>query len=110
MAIFVTNHSSRNHRDSYAYRDYDFPIGETVEISEQMARYMFAHGVEDKEPTLARLGWIRTRNEIPDGVKLLEQFIISQEPPGRNHSKSPVVERVPFPAERRGRGNVKAAA
>ena len=110
MAIFVTNKSDKNHRDSYAYRDYEFPVGQTIEISEEMARYMFAYGVENKEPTLARLGWIRTRNEIPDGVKILERFILSQEPPGRNHSLSQVVERVPLPAAKRARGNVTAAA
>lgn len=105
---FVTNRSERNHKDNYAYREYEFPIGESIEITDDMARYMFAYGLEDKEPTLARLGWIRLRSEIPQGVKLLEQFVISDKLPEKNHS-SPVVERVPLPVSRRARGNVAAA-
>jgi len=50
-------------------------------------------------------------NDIPEGLKKLEQFVISNEPPKvKNHLIPPVVERVPLPASKQVKGKVLNAA
>ena len=104
--VYVTNKWDKPLIDDYAYKLYSFPVGETVEIPIDVASYIFGYGKEDKEPVMARLSWIKTKNDIPEGMKILEKFEISLEPPQKNHSLSPVVERVPFPPAKRGGGKV----
>ena len=108
--IFVTNNSKQDLRDGFAGVFYEFKVGQTVEIPEEVAKHIFGYGDDDKVPYLARLGWMRTSNELPDGLERLKQWRISPEPPQKNQSLSPLVERVPLPANKRGGGKVLTVA
>lgn len=108
--VFVTNNSGQPLKDGYAGVVYEFPIGQTVEIPEEVANHIFGYGVENKEPYLARLGWIHTKNEVESGMARLNRWKISSEPPEKNQSLSPLVERVPLPASKRAGGKVLSVA
>jgi len=108
-SIFVTNNSDKKLKDGYAGVFYNFPKGETVEIPINVARHIFGYGDENKEPYLARLGWIITANDLETGLAILAQWDFSSEAPKKNQSISPLVERVPLPSERKARGKVLQA-
>lgn len=107
--LYVTNHWDKPIQFDYAFRMYEFPVGKRVEAPEDAVRHIFGYGAQDKEPFLARLGLIRTKNDIPEGLKILEKIIIAHPAQAQNHAQSPVVERVPLPASKRAGGNLKAA-
>jgi len=107
--IYVTNNSDKILKDGYCGQFWTFKIGETVELHEDAARHIFGYKVEDKEPFLARLGWIRTANDLEDGLERLSKWQFSSEPPKKNH-ESPVVERVPLRAVKQTEGKVRSAA
>jgi hypothetical protein len=107
--IFVTNRSDKKLKDGYAGVFYSFPKDETVEIPEDVARHIFGYGDDNKEPYLARLGWIISQNDLEKGMELLSQWEISTQPPSKNQSLSPLVERVPLPTSRKGGGKVLQA-
>ena len=50
MTIFVTNNSDKSLRDGFGGVFYDFPVGKTVEIPEEVARHVFGYGDDDKKP------------------------------------------------------------
>jgi hypothetical protein len=104
---FVTNTWEKPIKFDYAFKLYEFPVGKTVEIPEDAARHLFGYGEEDKEPYLVRLGLIQTKKDIPDGIRILSKFLISLDPPKRNQSLSPLVEKVPLPGNARAGGNFK---
>lgn len=111
--VYVTNNSDIEFKDGYAGEVYEFKKGKTVQVPEIVARHVFGWGDEDKEPYLARLGWIKSRAELGDGIAKLEQFKISTEQARENHALSPVVERVPLPVGVRPRqagGKVRSVA
>jgi len=84
-----------------------------VQVPETVAKHVFGWGDENKEPYLARLGWIKSKAELRDGIAKLSQFEISTEDAKPNHALSPVVERVPLPVGVRPRqagGKVRSAA
>jgi hypothetical protein len=108
--VYVTNRSDKEHEDGFAGVRYTFPPGESVQVPEEAARHIFGYGEEDKEPHLARLGWIRLKTELPEGLKRLEQFQITVDLPKEHHSLSPVVAQVPLPARRGGGKPVQASA
>lgn len=93
-SVSVTNTGKREFEDGFAGERYDFVPGKRITIPYAAAVHIFGHNVEDKESVLARLGWIRTRNELKEGLKMLAEFKIEDE--GTRHSLSPVVERVPL--------------
>lgn len=107
--VFVTNNTDEELVDGYHGIVYEFKPGETVEIPEDAASHIFGYGIEDKEPFLARLGWIKTRNDLKEGIKRLSKFEISLSAPAKkNHSLSPlVVEQVPLPPEKAARGKLR---
>ena len=105
--LYVTNTLENTIKFDYAFKPYEFPSNQTVEIPEDAARHIFGFGDEDKEPYLVRLGMIKTRLDIPDGVKTLSKIQITSEPPKKNHSLSPVVEKVPLPVNKQAGGNFK---
>jgi hypothetical protein len=106
---YVTNTWEKPIRFDYAFKPYDFPVGQTVEIPEEAARHLFGYGEQNKEPHMIRLGLVNTNLDIPNGYKILSKFLISDEPPRKNHSLSPVVERVPLPSAKKVGGNVNTA-
>jgi hypothetical protein len=107
--IYVTNHSKEPLKDGFAGAFYEFNPGETVEIPEETARHIFGYKDDNKEPYLARLGWAKTSNDMKDGFAHLSQWELSTEPPKKNQSLSPLVERVPLPSARKGGGKVLQA-
>ena len=107
--IFVTNNSDQELKDGFGGVFYEFKPGSTVEIPEEVARHIFGYEDDNKEPYLARLGWIISQNDLEKGMELLSQWEISTQPPSKNQSLSPLVERVPLPTSRKGVGKVLQA-
>ena len=106
--IYVTNRWIKDVSMSYNFIPYSFPVDETVEVPVEAARHIFGFDQEDKEPYLVQLGWIRTKNDLEESLKIYEHFEFSYKPPSKNHSISPVVEKVPLP--KRAGGNLRANA
>lgn len=106
---YVTNNSEEEFIDGYHGVRYEFLPGKTVEIPDAAAEHIFGYGLENKESHLARLGWIKTRNELKEGLKKLALFAIADDDPSKkNHSLSPlVVEQVPLPDNVRARGKLR---
>jgi len=109
-SIFVTNNSDRKLKDGFAGVQYSFMPGETVEIPVEVAKHVFGYGDGNKEPYLARLGWIKTQNDLDDGMALLAKWDFSDQPPKKNQSLSPLVERVPLEVVKHPKGKVLSAA
>jgi hypothetical protein len=103
--LYVTNKTDKTLILQYEFKELKFPSNETIVVSEDCARHIFGYGVSNKEPYMVSLGFIKTTNDIPDGLKILEKFEISQEQPKKNHLLSPMVERVPLPSKK-GEGKV----
>lgn len=108
--IYVTNCSGQLLQDSFAGVSYEFPVAQTVEIPEEAAVHIFGYGDDNKEPYLSRLGWIHTRNEVESGLARLAKFKLSDQPPEKDQSLSPLVERVPLPAQKRAGGKILTVA
>ena len=104
--VWVTNTGDEFFVDHWDGKPYSFAPGKTVEIEEHIARHFFGYGLPDRVPNLARLGWTKTLNDVPAALERLNKFVVSTVQPQTYHNTSPVVERVPFPASRRGRGKV----
>jgi hypothetical protein len=100
--VYVTNKTDKPLVVDYGCQDINFPVGDCVKISLEAARHIFGYQHENKEPFMASLGFTTTTNDIPEGLKYLAKFEISEEEPQKNHSLSPVVERVPLPQKRGG--------
>lgn len=100
--MYVTNNWNRDLVVDYACKELKFPMGETVEVSEHCVRHVFGYGEKDKEAYMAQIGIIRTKNDIEEGLRILSRFVIQDTPPAKNHSLSPVVDKVPLPAKRGG--------
>ena len=106
--VYVTNKNFKPLVVDYGGKDVAFPVNETVEIPLVAARHIFGYGDDNKEPYLASLGLCLTANELPDGLKRLANFVITEDVPQKDHSLSPVVEQVPLPPAKRGGGKVLA--
>jgi hypothetical protein len=104
--LYVTNNWDKAVSMAYCFKQYEFPKGQTVAVEEDAARHIFGFDQEDKEPYMVRLGWQRTHADLEESLKIYESFVFSSEPPKKNHSLSPVVERVPSP--KKAGGNVPA--
>jgi hypothetical protein len=109
QTVYVTNKWEKPITFSYNYISYTFPVGESVEVPLEAVCHIFGHNDPDKEPYMARLAMIQTKADIPAGLKILEKILITDQPPKKVHSLSPVVERVPLPPKEVG-GKVNVAA
>jgi hypothetical protein len=107
--IYVTNNSDISLVDGWDGVQYTFKPGSTVEIPLSIAKHIFGYGDEHKEPYLARLGWIKSKNDLQDGLSILAKWDLSTEAPKKDRVLSPVVERVPLPVEKQVRGKVLTA-
>ena len=107
QTVYVTNKWEKPITFSFNYIPYTFPVGETVEAPLEAVCHIFG---PDKEPYMARLAMIHTKADIPKGLKILEKFLITDQPPKKVHSLSPVVERVPLPPSKEDGGKVNVAA
>lgn len=86
--IWITNRSETVFQDGFAGVKYTFTPGEAVAIPLEAARHIFGFQSEDKTPFLARLGWARTTNDVPEGLKRLEAFQIDLEKPELKPAKA----------------------
>lgn len=106
--VYVTNRSDKALSFVYAYKNYEFPVGKSVQIPVDAAQHIFGHGDVNKEPYLARLGWIRLHSELEQGIERLSQFIISAEPfVEENRSLPSAVGVVPLHVEKRAGGSTR---
>lgn len=108
--IFVTNNSDKPLHDGFVGVKYAFAPGETVEMPVEAARHIFGYGVDDKQPHLVRLGWMKTQEDKDAGLERLSLWVLSDQPPKKNQSLSPLVERVPLTSVKRTGGKVLNAA
>lgn len=110
--VFVTNQSETKLVFTYEYKPIEFPVGKSVEISLKAAKFIFGHGITDKEPILARLGWIRLHSELEQGLEKLAKFAITDQPlESKDRSLPSAVGVVPLHVEKRvgGKANQRAA-
>ena len=107
--IFVTNNSDQELKDGFGGVFYEFKPGTTVEIPEEFATHIFGYKEDDKMKYLARLGWVKTTNELKEGLERLSKWELSTEPPKKNQSLSPLVERVPLPSSKKAGGKILQA-
>ena len=108
--IYVTNHTQEPLKDGFGGVFYDFLPGKTIQIPEEAARHIFGYNDPDKAPYLARLGWVKNTKEMQIGLDRLAQWDLSTQPPKKNQSLSPLVERVPLPSQKKGGGKVLSVA
>ena len=104
--IYVTNNWDKSVQMDYCFKQYEFPIGKTVAVEEDAARHIFGFHDLNKEPYMVRLGWQKTRNDFETCLRIYDSFVFSAEPPAKNQSLSPLVEKVPHSVSKRSGGNV----
>ena len=103
--LYVTNNSDKELVATFSFESYKFPANETVALSPEAAQHIFGYGKENKEPYLARLGFIRLHSELEQALEKLSKFEISTEPPTeKNRSLPSAVGVVPLRVERRAGG------
>lgn len=109
--VYVTNNTPDKLTVMFAYKELEFPPGKTVEVADEAARHIFGYGDNNKEPYLARLGWIRLHSELEQGMEKLSKFDIQTEAPEQNRSLPSAVGVVPLLVEKRagGKSNPRAA-
>lgn len=109
--LFVTNKSDQKLVVAYEYKDVEFPVGKSVEVSGKLAKFVFGHGETDKEPCLVRLGWVRLHSELEQGLEKLAKFAITDQPLESEDCSLPsAVGVVPLHAEKRAGGKATARA
>lgn len=99
--VWVTNRTEEEFIVEFAYKQYEFKPNEPVQISEAAAKHIFGHTVTDKEPCLARLGWVRLHSDLKQGLEKLSKIEITDELPGKNRSLPSAVGVVPLHVEKR---------
>ena len=72
----VINRSDAAHADSWQGETIVFEPGKPVSIPLEAAMAFFGHGLRDREPVIARLGWAKTRNDLAAALARLEAFEI----------------------------------
>jgi hypothetical protein len=58
----------------YNGKDYAFPFGEPVNVHLDVARHLFGLGSDDKSAALARLGWAKSSDELPEAIERLSNI------------------------------------
>lgn len=104
--IYVTNNGKTDFSAEYSCKRYEFPVGKSVELDEEVARFIFGYGVDDKYTVMVRNGWLRMSNEYDMALARLAEFSFRTEPI-KHHYQSPVIERV-TPVPPKGGKGVKA--
>jgi len=104
--VYVTNNTNKDLYAEYNFVGYDFPVGNTVEITVPAARHMLGYGDEDKEKYLVQLGMIRLHSELEEAMENLKKVHISSEPPTKNRSLPSAVGVVPLRIEKSVGGKV----
>jgi hypothetical protein len=78
--IRVINNNERSIMGRYAGVDYHFKPGNPVDVPEIVAAHVFGFGKEDKTQALARLGWMRTSDELEFGLEKLSKVSFDDPP------------------------------
>ena len=107
--VYVTNKSGKKLTAEYNYEEYNFPVDKTVALSPKAAKHIFGYGDDNKEPYLARLGFIRLHSELDEGLEKLAQFEITSELPQQDRSLPSAVGVVPLHVEKRAGGKSTTA-
>jgi len=108
--VYIPNNSEKRLVADFKYEQFEFPVSKTVPLSAEAARHIFGYGEQDKEPYLARLGFIRLHSELPQALERLAEFEISEEPPvEKNRSLPSAVGVVPLHVEKRAGGKSSLA-
>jgi len=108
--VFVTNRSDTALTDGYGGIFYEFLKGKPVEVPVHVAKHVFGYGAEDKEPYLARLGWIRSHSDLNSGIERLSKFEITAQAPEQHRSLPSAVSVVPLRIEKSVGGKVTQRA
>jgi len=108
--LYVTNKTDKKIETKYNFETYTFPVNNTVAVSPEAARHIFGYGIEEKEPYLARLGWIRMHSELEEGLEKLSKVDILTASEQENRSLPSAVGVVPLHVERRAGGKSIARA
>lgn len=109
--VWVTNRTEEELIVEFNFKNYEFKPNEPVQISLAAAKHIFGYTDQNKEPYLARLGWVRLHSELKQGLAKLDQFEINTELPQQDRSLPSAVGVVPLHVERRagGKSNQRAA-
>jgi hypothetical protein len=108
--VFVTNRSDSALTDGYGGVFYEFLRGKPVEVPLHVAQHVFGYGAEDKEPYLARLGWIRSHADLNSGIERLNKFEITSQSAQQDRSLPSAVSVVPLRVEKHVGGKVNQRA
>jgi hypothetical protein len=85
--VWVTNATKEHFEDMWHGDTYAFPPGKSVMVPLEVARHIFGYGMDNRVPVLARLGWAVTSNDVANGLKRLNRFVISDEKPEEERPK-----------------------
>ena len=110
--VWVTNRTEEELIVEFNFKDYEFKPNQPVQISLAAAKHIFGYTDQNKEPYLARLGWVRLHSELDQGLEKLAKFLITDQPLESEDCSLPsAVGVVPLHAEKRvgGKANQRAA-
>ena len=79
--LYVTNTGDEVLSDFWDGKPYDFPCGETIAVPEYVAVQLFGYGEHDRTKQIARLGWSKTKTDMPQALAKLDKFSITRNPP-----------------------------
>lgn len=108
--VWVLNKSTEALVDRFDGQEFAFLPNVPVEIPALVAGHIFGHLKQDRTPTLVRLNWTKTSNDLPDGLKRLDLFEITDHRPNVYRETSPTVDRTPLPVLRQVGGKGTRAA
>ena len=108
--VIVTNKGDTALTDGYGGGFYEFLRGKPVEVPVHVAKHVFGYGDENKEPYLARLGWIRSHSDLDSGIERLNKFEITSQPAQQNRSLPSAISVVPLRVEKHAGGKVNQRA
>ena len=108
--VIVTNKGDTALTDGYGGVFYEFLRGKPVEVPVHVAKHVFGYGDENKEPYLARLGWIRSHSDLDSGIERLNKFEITTQPAQQDRSLPSAVSVVPLRVEKHAGGKVNQRA
>ena len=108
--VWVTNRTEEELIVEFNFKNYEFKPNKPVQISLAAARHIFGYTEQNKEPYLARLGWVRLHSELKQALAKLDQFEISTELPQKDRSLPSAVGVVPLHVKKRAGARTQAKA
>lgn len=108
ISVWVQNTGSDTVHASWDGVSYTLSPDMTVEVPLFLAQTYLGYEMEDKGDSLARLGWIKFANDIPDALVRLSAFRVMREPPDNRRSLSPATVRTLPVVSKKATGSVSA--